>query len=191
MSSSEPSQWQIALSVMENVREVQRRAESDSLRYIGLLAAFLAIRGSVTSSLSIFGLQIDDTQPIQFAIVPTAAFVAIRYGKAQVLTAALAEFLRLQFADQLPGVPRLVCPPDWDIVRDIHRRVGRIGRLLPAGAALTMHALVVAGCVINLLDSTSQNRGWALCSISATAVIIASGLLAMSEWRTSVIGRDR
>jgi hypothetical protein len=45
MSDSEPSQWQIALAVMENIREVQRRADSDSLRYIGLVAAFLVIRG--------------------------------------------------------------------------------------------------------------------------------------------------
>jgi hypothetical protein len=27
MSDSEPSQWQIALAVMENIREVQRRAD--------------------------------------------------------------------------------------------------------------------------------------------------------------------
>ena len=93
MSDSESSQWQIALTVMENVREVQRRAESDSLRYVGLVAAFLAIRGSATSSLSILGLQINDIQLIQFALVPAAAFFAIRYAKAQVHTASLAEFL--------------------------------------------------------------------------------------------------
>jgi hypothetical protein len=93
MSDPEPSKWQIALTLMGNVREVQRRAESDSLRYIGLVAAFLVIRGSGTSSLSILGLQVNDTKLIQFALVPAAAFFAIRYAKAQVLTASLAQFL--------------------------------------------------------------------------------------------------
>jgi hypothetical protein len=46
MSDPEPSQWQIAVTIMENVREVQRRADSDGLRYMGLVAAFLVIRGA-------------------------------------------------------------------------------------------------------------------------------------------------
>ena len=94
MSDPEPSQWQITLTIMENIREVQRRADSDSLRYIGVVAAFLVIRGARASSLSILGLQINDTRLIQFALVPAAAFFAIRYAKAQVLTQSLAQVLR-------------------------------------------------------------------------------------------------
>jgi hypothetical protein len=98
MSDAESSQWQIALTVMENVREVQRRAESDGLRYVGIVGAFLAIRGSATPSLSILGLEINDTKLIQFALVPAAAFFAIRYAKAQVLTVSLGNFLTSHLA---------------------------------------------------------------------------------------------
>src|SRR5215204_1863943 len=190
MSDPESSQWQIALTVMENVREVQRRAESDSLRYVGLVAAFLAIRGSATSSLSILGLQIHDTKLIQFTLVPAAAFFAIRYAKAQVLTVSLAQFLTSYLAKHLPGVPPMIRPPDWDIVRDISHRVGWVGRLLPGGLELVMYALVVAGTVVNLFDSTDTNRSWALLATAATALLFATTLPAMSAWKTSVIGRD-
>ena len=132
MSDPESSQWQIALTVMENARDVQRRAESDSLRYVTLVAAFLAIRESATSSLSILGLQISDTTLIQFALVPAAAFFAIRYAKAQVLTASLAQFLASHL-DKMPGASLMICPPDWDIVRDITHRFGWVRRLLPGG----------------------------------------------------------
>jgi hypothetical protein len=190
MSDPESSQWQIALTVMENVREVQRRAESDSLRYVGLVAAFLAIRGSATSSLSILGLQINDIQLIQFALVPAAAFFAIRYAKAQVLTASLSEFLGSHFAKQLQGVSPMICPPDWDIIRDMAHRFDWVHRLLPGGLELVMYALVVAGTVVNLFDSTDTNRSWALLATAATALLFATTLPAMSVWKASVIGRD-
>src|SRR4030095_14174578 len=133
MSDPEPSQWQIAVTVMENVRECQRRADSDGLRYIGLVAAYLVIRGAGASSLSILGLQVHDTKLIQFALVPAAAFFAIRDTKAQVLTASLAQFLGSHLAEKLPGVSPMTCPPDWDIIRDITHRVRPTRRLLPAG----------------------------------------------------------
>jgi hypothetical protein len=190
MSDPESSQWQIALTVMENVREVQRRAESDGLRYVGLVAAFLAIRGSATSSLSILGLQINDIQLIQFALVPAAAFFAIRYAKAQVLTASLSEFLASHFAKQLQGVSPMTCPPDWDIIRDMTHRFGWVRRLLPGGLELVMYALVVAGTVVNLFDSTDMNRSWALLATAATVLLFAATLPAMSTWKTSVIGRN-
>ena len=190
MSDPESSQWQIALTVIENVREVQRRAESDSLRYVGLVAAFLAIRGSATSSLSILGLQINDIQLIQFALVPAAAFFAIRYAKAQVLTASLAQVLTSHLAKHMPNISPLTRPPDWDIIRDITHRFGWVGRLLPGGLELVMYAFVVAGTVVNLLDSTGTNRSWALLATAATALLFATTLPAMSAWKTSVIGRD-
>lgn len=189
MSDPESSQWQIALTIMDNVREVQRRAESDSLRYVGLVAAFLAIRGSATSSLSILGLHIDDTKLIQFALVPAAAFFAIRYAKAQVLTASLAQVLTSHLAT-LPVAPPMTCPPDWDIIRDISHRFGWVRRLLPGGLELVMYALVAVGTVVNLLDSTSTNRSWALLAAAATALLFATTLPAMSAWKTAVIGRD-
>jgi hypothetical protein len=140
--------------------------------------------------MSILGLQINDTKLIQFALVPVAAFFAIRYAKAQVLTASLAQFLGSHLADRLPSVSRMVCPPDWDMVRDITHRVGRAGRLLPVGLELAMYALVVAGTVANLLDSTGRNRSWALLATAATVLLFATTLPAMREWKTSVIGRD-
>ena len=189
MSDPESSQWQIALTVMENARDVQRRAESDSLRYVTLVAAFLAIRESATSSLSILGLQISDTTLIQFALVPAAAFFAIRYAKAQVLTASLAQFLASHL-DKMPGASLMICPPDWDIVRDITHRFGWVRRLLPGGLELVMYALVVAGTVVNLLDSTDINRIWALLATAATALLFATTLPVMSVWKTALIGRD-
>jgi len=164
---------------MENARDVQRRAESDSLRYVTLVAAFLAIRESATSSLSILGLQISDTTLIQFALVPAAAFFAIRYAKAQVLTASLAQFLASHL-DKMPGASLMICPPDWDIVRDITHRFGWVRRLLPGGLELVMYALVVAGTVVNLLDSTDINRIWALLATAATALLFATTLPVMS-----------
>jgi hypothetical protein len=190
MSDSEPSHWQTALAVMENIREVQRRADSDSLRYIGLVAAFLVIRSSGASSLSILGLHINDTKLIQFALVPIAAFFAIRYARAQVLTASFSQFLRSHFTDSLPGVSPMICPPDWDMVRDMTRRVGRVGRLLPGGLELVMYALVVIGIVVNLNDATDLNRGWALLATSSTILLFVATLPAMREWKTAVIGRD-
>jgi hypothetical protein len=189
MSDAESSQWQIALTVMENVREVQRRAESDGLRYVGIVAAFLAIRGSATPSLSILGLEINDTKLIQFALVPAAAFFAIRYAKAQVLTVSLGSFLTSHLA-KLPGVPTMVSPPDWDILRDITHRFGWVRRLLPGGLELVMYALVVAGTVVNLLDSTDTNRSWTLLATAATALLFATTLPTMSVWKTAIIGRD-
>jgi hypothetical protein len=52
---------------------------------------------------------------------------------------------------KLPGVPTMVSPPDWDILRDITHRFGWVRRLLPGGLELVMYALVVAGTVVNLL----------------------------------------
>jgi hypothetical protein len=190
MSDPEPSQWQIAVTVMENVREVQRRADSDGLRYIGLVAAYLVIRGAGASSLSILGLQVHDTKLIQFALVPAAAFFAIRYTKAQVLTASLAQFLGSHLAGKLPGVSPMTCPPDWDIIRDITHRVRPTRRLLPAGVEVAMYILVAAGAVVNLLDSTDRNRTWALLATAATALLLMTTLPVMREWKTSVIGRD-
>jgi|Tabmets5t2r1_1033131.scaffolds.fasta_scaffold28361_2 hypothetical protein len=190
MSDSEPSQWQIALAVMENIREVQRRADSDSLRYIGLVAAFLVIRGSGASSFSILGLHVNDTRLIQFALVPVAAFFAIRYARAQVLTASLSQFLRSHIATHLPSVSPMTCPPDWDMLRDMTRRVGRIGRLLPGGLELGMYVLVVVGIVVNLNDATDLNKSWALVATSSTILLFAATLPAMREWKTAVMGRD-
>ena len=189
MSDPESSQWQIALTVMENARDVQRRAESDSLRYVTLVAAFLAIRESATSSLSILGLQISDTTLIQFALVPAAAFFAIRYAKAQVLTASLAQFLAFHL-DKMPGASLMICHPDLDIVRDIAHRFGWVRRFLPGGLELVMYALVVAGTVVNLLDSTDMNRIWALLATAATALLFATTIPVMSAWKTALIGRD-
>jgi hypothetical protein len=140
--------------------------------------------------LSILGLQIHDTKLIQFALVPASAFFAVRYSKAQVLTESFAQFLRSQLAEKLPGVSPMICPPDWDIIRDISHRVGRVGRLLSGGLELTMYTLVVAGAVINLLDSTDRNRTWALLATGATALLLATTLPVMREWRASVIVRD-
>jgi hypothetical protein len=190
MSDSEPRQWQIALAVMENIREVQRRADSDSLRYIGLVAAFLVIRGSGASSFSILGLHVDDTKLIQFALVPIAAFFAIRYARAQVLTASLSQFLRSHLANHLPGVSPMTCPPDWDMLRDMTRRVGRIGRLLPGGLELGMYALVAVGIFVNLDDATDLNKSWALVATSSTILLFLATLPAMREWKTAVMGRD-
>jgi hypothetical protein len=195
MSDPEPSQWQITVTVMENIREVQRRADSDGLRYIGLVAAFLVIRGAGASSLSILGLQIHDTKLIQFALVPAAAFFAIRWAKAQDLAESFAQLLRRQL-EKLPDVSPMIGPPDWDIIRDIaHRahhahRVDRVRRLLSGGLELTMYMLVVAGAVINLLDSTDRNRTWALLATGATALLLATTLPVMREWKASVIVRD-
>lgn len=133
----------MTVTVMENIWEVQRRADSDSLRYIGLVAAFLVIRGAGASSLSILGLQIHDTKLIQFALVLAAAFFVIRYAKAQVLTESFAQFLRRQL-EKLPDVSPMIGPPDWDIIRDItHRghRGHRVRRLLSGGlGAFDVHA---------------------------------------------------
>jgi hypothetical protein len=189
MSDREPSQWQITLIIMENIREVQRRADSDGLRYIGVVAAFLVIRGAGASSLSILGLQINDTKLIQFALVPAAAFFAIRYAKAQILTQSLAQCLRRQL-EKLPGVSRMICPPDWDVIRDIAHRLGRGDRFLSGGLELAMYALIVAGAVINLLDSTDRNRTWALLATGATALLLATTLPVMREWKTAVVVRD-
>jgi hypothetical protein len=191
MSDPEPSQWQIALTVMRNAREVQRRADSDGLRYVGLLAAFLLIRESATSSLTFLGLEINDTKLIQFALVPAAAFFAIRYSKAQVLSGELAQFLRCHFEKNLPDVPPLARPPDWDIARDITHRVPPLGRLVPVGMEVAMYAVVIVGAIVNLLDATETNRLWAWLTSAATAALLATTLPVRREWKMSVIGRGQ
>jgi hypothetical protein len=156
---------------------------------MGVVAAFLVIRGARASSLSVLGLQINDTKLIQFALVPAAAFFAIRYAKAQILTQSLVQFLGRQLK-KLPGVSPMICPPDWDIIRDIAHRVGRGERLLSGGLELAMYTLVVAGAIINLLDSTDRNRTWALLATGATALLLATTLPVMREWKTAVVVRD-
>lgn len=84
----------------------------------------------------------------------------------------------------------MICPPDWDIFRDITHRVSHARRLLPAGIEVAMYFVVAAGAVVNLLDSTDRNRTWAWLATAATALLLVTTLPVMREWRTSVIGRD-
>jgi hypothetical protein len=84
----------------------------------------------------------------------------------------------------------MTCPPDWDMVRDMTRRVGRVGRFLPGGLELVMYALVVVGIVVNLNDATDLNKSWALVATSSTILLFIATLPAMREWKTAVMGRD-
>lgn len=190
MLDREPSQWQVARAVMQNIREAQGRAEGDSLRFIALIAAFLVIRGSAASTLSVAGLQIDDLRIIQFAIVPLGAFLALRYARAQALTASLAKLLGTHLGDHLPAVPKLVCPPDWDILRNVAERVRPARRLLTFAAWSTMYGLVVTGVVINSIDATSANSGWAILSAVVTIIVLALTPVTLATGDKAVIGGD-
>lgn len=188
MSDSEPSHWQVAQALMANIRELQRRAETDSIRFGLLAAGFLVVRGSAASSLSILGLQIDDLTLVQFAIVPLAAFLALRFLKAQVLTASCGSILGHHMARHLETVPTLVCPADWDLVRDMTHRSPRRLHSLSFVVSMAMFAAVVAALAVNAVDATAGNWVAALISMLATDVLIFTAALAFPSWPTSVIG---
>jgi len=186
---NEPSSWQVAEALISNIRDVTRRAETDSLLFVGIIVGFLIARGSAASSLSIIGLQITNLHIVQFALPPLAAFLALRYAKAQRLSASIGIQLRTLLDDDLPSVPITVSPPDWDVVRDVAVRMRSVSKFFSMGTSMVMFGLVAAGTVVNLVDAKGSNIPWVAISGLVTALIILILFLSKSVWSGAVIGR--
>lgn len=186
----EPSSWQIAEALIVNIRDISRRAEADSLLFIATIVGFLVARGAGASSFSVAGLQITNLQIVQFALAPIAAFLALRYAKAERLSASIGRRLRELLDDDLPTVPIAVSPPDWDVMRDIAVRMRPVSRFLPMGTSVVMFGFVAAGIFVNLLDARSSSISWAIIS-SVAAVLIASVMILTGPvWSGAVVARS-
>jgi hypothetical protein len=185
-----PSSWQVA-ALISNVRDVTRRAETDSLLFVAIIVGFLITRSAGASSLSVIGLQITNPQVIQVTLPPLAAFLALRYAKAEKLSAAIGMQLRSLLDGDLPSVPIAVSPPDWDVVRDVAVRMRSASGFSPVGASVVMFGLVGAGVVVNLLDAKGGSGiYWAAISGFITALIILIMLFSRSVWSSAVIARS-
>lgn len=189
-SEQQPSAWQVAEAIIANIREIQRRAESDSLFFVATIAGFLVVRGSGASSLSVVGLQITDLKLIQFSFVPIATFLALRYAKAEILTNSLATELRSLLEDHSPRITESVSPPDWDITRDIAVRVRSFHRFFPLGTSVAMSGFISAGVVINIIDTTAHNVSWEILSGLATALLVVLAVVTKPVWSTAVVARN-
>lgn len=187
MSADEPTKWQIATAVMDNICAAQHRAEVDSIRFIVIVAGFLVVRGSDVSKLSIVGLEIDDLKVIQFMLVPIAALLVLRYVRTQAVTASLASFLNSYLTKHFPDVPELVCPVDWDLMRDMNHL--RIGRPLRSLVVVVMYGFVLAGTIVNSIDATAANIWWAILCGTTTILIILATFFMRLAWSTAVIQR--
>lgn len=185
----EPSSWQVAEALISNIRDVTRRAETDSLLFMAIIIGFIVVRSSAASSLSIIGLQVTNLHVVQFSLPPAAAFLALRYAKAQRLTVSIGMQLRSLLDHDLPSVPIAVCPPDWDVVRDVAVRMPSVSKLLSAGTSVVMFGLVVAGAVVNLVDAQGSNIPWATISGLVTALVVSMMFLSKSVWSVAVIAR--
>lgn len=186
----ELSSWQVAEALILNIRDVTRRAEVDSLLFIATIIGFLVVKGGGASSLSVIGLQITNFQTVQFALAPLAAFLALRYAKAETLSASIGMQLRDLLHDNLPFVPITVSPPDWNIVRDVAVRMRSVSRFFPIGASAAMFGFVAAGVVVNLLDAKGSDILWAVISglVSASTILIM--FLTRPVWSGAVIARS-
>ena len=187
--SDEPSSWQVAEALILNLRDIIRRAETDSLLFVGIILGFLITRSSAASSLSVIGLQITNLRVVQFALPPLAAFLALRYAKAQRLSVSIGMRLRSLLDDDLPSVPIAVSPPDWDIVRDVAVRVPSVSKFFAMGTSATMFGLAIAGAVVNLVDAMDSSISWAVITGLVTALIILIMFLSKSVWSGAVIAR--
>ena len=188
--SDEPSQWQVAEALILNIRDVARRAEVDSLLFVSAILGFLIVRGTGASSLSVIGLQITNLQAVQFTLVPLAAFLALRYAKAERLSASIGRQLRDLLHDNLPSVPVTVSPPDWNIVRDLAVRMPAVRRFLPIGASAAMFGFITVGGVVNLLDAKGANVPWAVISGLVSALTIFVMFLTRPVWPGAVVARS-
>lgn len=187
--SDEPSPWQVAEALILNLRDIIRRAETDSLLFVGIIFGFLITRSSAASSLSVIGLQITNLRVVQFALPPLAAFLALRYAKAQSLSVSIGMRLRSLLDDDLPSVPIAVSPPDWDIARDVAVRVPSVSKFFAMGTSVTMFGLTIAGAVVNLVDAKDSSISWAVVTGLVTALIILIMFLSKSVWPGAVIAR--
>lgn len=187
---AEVDPWDVARSIMENIREVQGRAERDSLRFLGLSATFFFLRLSAASEVSVFGLRIEDLLLLRIALLPVAAYVVLLYVKAQTLTAEYAKGLNEQIAEHLPFLPNHVRPPDWDLLRDMGSSMPRMRRLIPSLAALVMSGLVIAGLVVNLGDSAGAHLTFAIASALVSLLLLIAAVAASVLKASSMIGLD-
>jgi hypothetical protein len=186
----EPSSWQVAEALSSNIRDISRRAEIDSLLFIAAIIGFLIVRGTGASSLSILGLQITDFKTVQFALPPLAAFLALRYAKAERLSASIGMQLRDLLHEDLPSVPITVSPPDWDIVRDVAVRIRSVSRFSSIGISAAMFGFVVAGVVVNLLDAKGSSIPWVVISSLVSALTIFIMFLTRPVWSGAVVARS-
>jgi len=186
----EPSSWQVAEALSSNIRDISRRAEIDSLLFIAVIIGFLIVRGTGASSLSILGLQITDFKTVQFALPPLAAFLALRYAKAERLSASIGMQLRDLLHEDLPSVPITVSPPDWDIVRDVAVRIRSVSRFSSIGISAAMFGFVVAGVVVNLLDAKGSSIPWVVISSLVSALTIFIMFLTRPVWSGAVVARS-
>jgi len=186
----EPSSWQVAEALSSNIRDISRRAEIDSLLFIAAIIGFLIVRGTGASSLFILGLQITDFKIVQFALPPLAAFLALRYAKAERLSASIGMQLRDLLHEDLPSVPITVSPPDWDIVRDVAVRIRSVSRFSSIGISAAMFGFVVAGVVVNLLDAKGSSIPWVVISSLVSALTIFIMFLTRPVWSGAVVARS-
>lgn len=180
--------WDVAKSIIENIREVQRRAERDSLRFIGLSAAFVFLRLSAASEVSVLGLRIEDLLLLRIALLPVAAYVMFLYAKSQALTREYAMGLNRHAIEYLPSLPDHVRPPDWDILRDIGSSLPRVRRGIPSLALLAMGSLLIGALVANLADSSSSHLAFAIASASLTILLIIAAFAAETLSKASMVG---
>jgi hypothetical protein len=188
---AESDAWNVAVAIMENVREAQKRAERDSLRFIGLAVAFVFLKVSAASELTFAGLKLQDLELVRIALLPVAAYEMAYWVKAETLTrvyaAALTDHLDDRFAAGDP--PPHVRPPDWDLLQDIHHVLPRLGKsVFVAATAGLMFALLLAAVVSNLVDAADSHLFWAILSTAVTVIFVAAAIYLAFPAHVSLVG---
>lgn len=188
MTSTRPDVWDVANALMANVREAQNRAESDTLRFVVVAVAFLIVRASAASAITFGGFTIANPRVVQFALVPYAAFLAIRYTKATRLVDRIVDRLSVVLEDISPPLPLEAFPVDWDNVRNgsnvTRVSLERARWFFPA----VMGVAVLIGLGLSWYDASESDYIWIILATLATLGVVLAIATFHKAWSKSFLG---
>ena len=187
----ESDAWSVAVAIIDNVREGQKRAERDSLRFIGLVIVFIFLKVSAASELTFAGLKLEDLELVRIALLPVAAYEMVYWVKAETVTrvyaGALTRHLDIRFGRE--GIPAHVKPPDWDLLQDLHHALKKPGKSgLVLATAIAMSALLLVAAISNLVDAADSHVLWALLSTVITVMFMAAAIYLVFPRHVSLVG---
>jgi hypothetical protein len=188
VANEQPDPWLVCVALMDNLREAQGRAQGDVLRFAVVGAAFLVLRATV-SSISFAGIDIANPRIAEYALVPYAAFLGMRFVKAQRISDAIEVGLVRFVTDSGLRVPMQAMPIDWGLSRN---------RSAAAGLSLARSHLVTPGVMafavlvalgISWYDAVDHGDIiWCLLASMATTVVVIATLQGRRFWEGSFFG---
>ena len=190
MADAGPGAWEVATALMDNLREAQRRAAGDVLRFAVVGAVFAVVRGSAASSVTFAGFTIANPRIVEFAVVPYAAFLATRFMKAQLLTDSIEASLKRHLGHTGLGVPAEVLPMDWGLSRNRSAATGIGLELSRSVTPAVMLGAVAVGLAFSWYDTSDADSIWCALSTAATVVLLAATLIGRQEWKRSFFAVD-